>query len=176
MHGGGSGNGNDGENGGGHIDDDNDDDMDIMTEKSFVLLNVLTNERWELETKTLGALREAVQILLDAKLGLKKLADDDVFIQQTAKLRSGIDIHDDDFLHDVTIPSEKSQLDDQGEKELKEKKKKKETEGGGEKRKSLSSTASKKRQVEVIEIIDDEEEEEEEEEEIAHKSRRQKKK
>jgi len=85
-------------------DDDNndDDDDDIVTEKNFFLLNVLTNERWELMTKTLGPLREAVQILLDAKLGTKKLADDDIFIQQAAKLRAGFGIVADDFLHDMT--------------------------------------------------------------------------
>jgi len=82
--------------------DDDDDDDDIVTEKNFFLLNVLTNERWELMTKTLGPLREAVQILLDAKLGTKKLADDDIFIQQAAKLRAGFGIVADDFLHDMT--------------------------------------------------------------------------
>ena len=87
-------------------DDDDDDDDDIVTEKNFFLLNVLTNERWELMTKTLGPLREAVQILLDAKLGTKKLADDDIFIQQTAKLRAGIGIVADDFLHDMTEADE----------------------------------------------------------------------
>lgn len=97
MHGGTAADGDD-------DDDDNndDDDDDIVTEKNFFLLNVLTNERWELMTKTLGPLREAVQILLDAKLGTKKLADDDIFIQQTAKLRAGIGIVADDFLHDMT--------------------------------------------------------------------------
>ncbi len=59
----------------GDYDDDADDDIDdeIVTEKNFFLLNVLTNERWELLTKTLGPLREAVQIILDAKLGSKNL-------------------------------------------------------------------------------------------------------
>jgi hypothetical protein len=95
----------------GDYDDDADDDIDdeIVTEKNFSLLNVLTNERWELLTKTLGPLREAVQIILDAKLGSKKLANDDIFIQQAAKLRSGIGIVADDFLHDMTdLPVEKS--------------------------------------------------------------------
>jgi hypothetical protein len=64
---------------------------------TFHLLNVVSGERWVLETKELGPLREAVAVLAEGRYGDKTLVDDPVFLTQAAKLRAGAGLCHADF-------------------------------------------------------------------------------